>query len=43
MGKAEGKKLSDFVRTLNGQDWSEINQLKGEVEGFATSFPTIGF
>jgi glycine hydroxymethyltransferase len=43
MGKAKTKKLKDFNAALNGQDWPQIQELREEVEEFATSFPTIGF
>ena len=39
-----GPKLKDFKALLDNNDVpSEIQQLKKDVEAFATEFPTIGF
>lgn len=40
--KSPGKKVADFSSFLNSQDWSDIDQLRKEVEDLASSFPTIG-
>ena len=41
--KAPGKKLADFNEFLGSQQFEEIEKLKEDVEGLATSFPTIGY
>ena len=38
-----GKKLADFKTALKAKEWESINGLKGDVEAFASAFPTIGF
>ena len=38
-----GKKLADFKTALKAQEWPAITQLRGDVEAFASQFPTIGF
>jgi glycine hydroxymethyltransferase len=38
----QGKKLTDFFATLEGQQWPELDTLRSEVESFSTKFPTIG-
>mmetsp|Transcript_17229 Transcript_17229/g.30999 ORF Transcript_17229/g.30999 Transcript_17229/m.30999 type:complete len:469 (-) Transcript_17229:6478-7884(-) len=38
----QGKKLADFLQTLESQQWPDLESLKSEVEAFSTQFPTIG-
>merc|ERR1719311_235709 len=42
-GSGIGKKLADFKTALKSQEWPAITQLRGDVEAFASQFPTIGF
>jgi glycine hydroxymethyltransferase len=40
--ETEGKKLADFITSLNKKEWPKITQLRNEIEEYALKFPTIG-
>jgi len=41
--QASGGKLKDFLAYLKEADLPQVRELRAEVEGFAQSFPTVGF